>query len=275
MNSTEIFQLALGLQAPYKITQVELQTDNSTIKSLPIYIDFERGSKFMDESQELCTVHDTVQRTWRHLNFFEHECYLHCRIAHILTSTGQVLQVNVPWARTSSGFTLLFEAFAMHLIECEMPVNKVGDTVKEYPNRIWTIFNFWITKAYNATDHSQVTQVGIDKTSSKKRHNYLTIGVDLKEHNVLHSVAGKDAQTVTQIKDYLEIKGCSKEQIEQVSIDLSPAFIQGATDNFRNANITFDRFHVKKLLNEAMDDVRKNERKDHQDLKGHEYISKK
>ena len=83
-----------------------------------------------------------------------------------------------------------------------MPVNKVGDTVSEYPKRIWTIFNFWINKAYNAADHSKVTQVGIDETSSKKGHNYVTIGVDLKEHNVLHAVAGKDAETVTQIKDY-------------------------------------------------------------------------
>lgn len=271
MNSTEIFQLALGLQAPYKITQVELQSDDSNAKSLHIYIDFERGSKFMDESQELCSVHDTVERTWRHLNFFQHECYLHCRVPRIETSTGQVQQVNVPWARPNSGFTLLFEAFSMHLIECEMPVNKVGDTVGEYPNRIWTIFNFWISKAYSAADHSKVTQVGIDETSSKKGHNYITVGVDLKEHNVLHAVAGKDADTVTQIKDYLETKGCPKEQIEQVSIDLSPAFIQGVSDNFPNASITFDRFHIKKLLNEAMDEVRKNERKDHQDIKGHKY----
>lgn len=271
MNSTEIFQLALGLQAPYKITQVELQSDDSNTKSLHIHIDFERGSKFMDESQELCSVYDTVERTWRHLNFFQHECYLHCRVPRIETSTGQVQQVNVPWARPNSGFTLLFEAFSMHLIECEMPVNKVGDTVGEYPNRIWTIFNFWINKAYNAVDHSKVTQLGIDETSSKKGHNYITVGVDLKEHNVLHAVAGKDADTITQIKDYLETKGCQKEQIEQVSIDLSPAFIQGASNNFPNASLTFDRFHVKKLLNEAMDEVRKNERKDHQDIKGHKY----
>ena len=70
MNSTEIFQMILGLQVPYKITHVELQTEDSQTKSLHIYIDFERGSKFMDVSQELCSVHDTVERTWRHLKFF-------------------------------------------------------------------------------------------------------------------------------------------------------------------------------------------------------------
>ncbi|MBP6386390.1 MAG: ISL3 family transposase [Pseudarcicella sp.] len=271
MKSTEIFQLALGLQVPYKITQVAFQTEATNAKSLHIYIDFERGSKFMDEHQELCSVHDTIERTWRHLNFFQHECYLHCRVPRITSSTGKVVQVNVPWSRANSGFTLLFEAFAMQLIECEMPVNKVGNTVNEYPNRIWTIFNFWINRAYNAANHSTVTQLGIDETSSKKGHNYITLGVDLKGHNVIHAVAGKNAGTIAQIKDYLETKGCPKEQIEQVSIDLSPAFIQGATDNFPNASLTFDRFHLKKLLNEAMDEVRKNERKGHQDIKGHKY----
>jgi transposase len=139
----------------------------------------------MDKSQVLCSVHDTIDRTWRHLIFFQHECYLHYRVLRLVISTGQVHQVNVPCARPNSGFTLLFEAFAMHLIECEMPIIKVGDTVSEYPNRFWTIFNFWSIKAYNTTDHSQVTQVGIDETSSKKRHNYITItvGVDLKEHS--------------------------------------------------------------------------------------------
>jgi transposase len=78
-------------------------------------------------------------------------------------------------------------------------------------------------------------------------------------------------------KDYLETKSCPKEQIKQVSIDLSPAFIAGTSDNFPNAAITFDRFHIKKLLNNAMDEatvatVRKCERKEHQDLKGHRYL---
>ena len=73
------------------------------------------------------------------------------------------------------------------------------------------------------------------------------------------------------IKEYLEIKGCKSEQITNTSIDLSPAFISGIMENFPNSQITFDRFHVKKLLNEAMDEVRKLERKEHEILKNHKY----
>ena len=272
MNSTEIFQLGLDLVNPFKVINVELQTDSENRKSLHLSIDFERGSKFLDEHGILCPVHDTVERTWRHLNFFEHECYLHCRVPRITSSSGKVRQISVPWAREGSGFTLLFEAFSMHLIESEMPVNKVGETLSEYPNRIWTIFNFWINNAYNEADHSKIEAIGVDETSSKKGHSYVTIGVDLSKNSVFHAVSGKDAKTITEIKDYLETKGCPKEQIKQVSIDLSPAFIAGTGDNFPNAAITFDRFHVKKLLNNAMDEVRKSERKEHQELKGHKYL---
>lgn len=61
------------------------------------------------------------------MNFFQHNCYVHCKVPRIKTTEGKVLLVNVPWARHGSGFALLFEAMAMHLIEREMPVNKVGE----------------------------------------------------------------------------------------------------------------------------------------------------
>jgi transposase len=90
----------------------------------------------------------------------------------------------------------------MHLIESEMPVNKVGETLSEYPNRIWTVFNFWINNAYKESDHSRIEEIGIDETSSKKGHSYVTIGVDLSKNSVFYAVSGKDAKTITEIKDY-------------------------------------------------------------------------
>jgi transposase len=271
MNSKEIFSIALGLQSPWQIQGVELQTSSDNKKSLHIELSFERGSKFKDEKEILCSVHDTQERTWRHLNFFEHECYLHCKVPRITNSEGKVRQVQVPWAREGSGFTLLFEAFAMHLIENEMPVSRAANTVSEYPNRIWTIFNYWIGIAYDEADHSQVEQIGVDETSAKKGHDYVTVAVDLKKRAVIHAVEGKDAATIKAIKDYLIEKGCDTSKIDQISIDLSPAFISGVNEHFPQAQITFDRFHVKKLLNVAMNDVRASERRGHEMLKGHKY----
>jgi len=60
-------------------------------------------------------------------------------------------------------------------------------------------------------------------------------------------------------------------QIKEANMDLSPAYIAGVAQYFPQAQITFDRFLVVKLLNEAMDRVRKSERAEHEDLKGHKY----
>ena len=271
MNSTEIFTLALGLKNPWTITDVEISTSDDSIKELHIHIDFKRGSKFADEAGNDCPVHDTKNKTWRHLNFFEHHCLLHCSVPRIKTSDGKVRLVEVPWARQGSGFTLLFEALAMALIEREMPVNKVGHLLGENPHRIWTIFNHWIELAYQADDPSEVTELGFDETSRRKGHKYVTVAVDLKQRRVIHVVEGKDSHAIEDIQGYLKTKGVEPEQITQASIDLSPAFISGIKKNFPQASITFDRFHVVKLLNEAMDKVRKQERKEHEELKGHKY----
>lgn len=270
MNSQEIFSLALGLKTPWEITSVELKAEEVS-KSLHIHIGFIRGSKFADEHGVEHGVHDTVSRTWRHLNFFEHECYIHCSVPRIRPCAGKINQVTVPWARKGSGFTLLFEAYSMVLIEAEMPVNKIGETLKEYPNRIWTIFNYWLKDAYSTADHSGIKELGIDETSEKKGHKYVTVGVDMETKKVVHVTKGKGADTITRIKEYLITKGSPAEDIERVCIDLSPAFISGVTKEFENASITFDRFHVKKLLNNAMDEVRKQQRAEHQILKGHKY----
>ena len=272
MNSEILFSQALGLQSPWKVEDVRFSNDNILAESeLHIYLGFESGKQFPDESGNLCPVHDTVDRKWQHLNFFEHSCLLHCSVPRIKTAQGKVRTIEVPWARPGSGFTLLFEALALAMIEREMPVNRVAEMLKVNPQRIWTVFNHWIGKAKMADDVSSVTQLGIDETSSKKGHKYVTVGVDLDESRVIFVTEGKGKATVHNLQKHLENKGVEKEQIEQISMDLSPSFIVGAAESFPSAEITFDRFHVVKLLNEAMNQVRIDERKEHDALKGHKY----
>ncbi len=271
MNSAELFKMAIGLQSPWVITKIEFENKSQGKRQLNIHIDFTTGAKFKDIKGVECNVHDTVKRNWQHLNFFEHQCYIYARVPRIKTSEGKVQNVEVPWARPNSGFTLLFEAFAMLLMENEMPVNKAADILKVYPKRIWTIFNYWIELALSKDEQSTVTAIGIDETSRKKGHDYVTVAVDLQQRRVLFVTEGKDEKTIDKLKGHFEKKEISPEQIKQVSIDMSPAFIAGVSNNFPNAEITFDRFHIVKLLNEAMDKVRKDERREHEQIKGHKY----
>lgn len=79
--------------------------------------------------------------------------------------------VEVPWARPKSGFTLLFEAYMMMLVESEMPVGGMSKTVKETAPRIWRIFRHWVSKSRAAIDLSAVRRIGVDETSSRKGTN--------------------------------------------------------------------------------------------------------
>jgi len=271
MNSETLFSLALGLQSPWEVKEINFVQDDAERKELHLHIGFTRGARFSDEAGHLCGVHDTVERKWQHLNFFEHTCYLHCSVPRIKTSTGKVVNVEVPWARAGSGFTLLFEALALAMIEREMPVNSIAELMRVYAQRIWTIFNHWVSKALQADTPSGITRLGIDETSTRRGHHYVTVGVDMDKERVIHVSQGKGKTAVAAIGDHLISKGINPEAIEQASIDLSPAFIAGVNETFPKAQITFDRFHIVKLLNEAMDTVRRIERREYVALKGHKY----
>jgi len=131
MNNEQLFQLALNIEAPWLVTKTEFRNPEGK-RSMHITLEYQSG--FFTWPTGHSAVHDRVDRTWRHMNFFEHECYLHCKVPRVYDQDGKVKQVEVPWARTGSGFTLLFEAFSMFLIEQEMPVNKVGETISDTPS---------------------------------------------------------------------------------------------------------------------------------------------
>lgn len=267
-NSQDIFAIALGIKDPWHIKSVSFNKDGSR---LDIHIGFAKGHKFKGEDGNDYTAHDTVERSWQHLNFFQHHCYLHAKVPRVKQKDGKIRTQPVPWARPRSGFTLLFEAFCMLLIENEMPVNKAAKIVGVYPNRLWTIFNYWISRAHNADEIESLGQIGFDETSTKKGHHYVTTMVDLKERRVLYACQGKGSACLQKSVAYLEEKQVDITQVEQVCIDMSPAFISGCNSYLPDAAITFDKFHVVKEVNKAMDELRKLERQGNERLKGHKY----
>jgi transposase len=272
MSSTEIFTMALGLQSPWYIEKIEFQPVDKQVRELHIYINFERGTKFkLPDSEELCDAYDTEDKQWQHLNFFEHKSYLHARVPRVENSAGKVRVIEVPWARPGSGFTMLFDAYAMLLIENEMPVRKAARCIGITPHRLWRIFNYWINRARKKEDLSKVSRIGVDETSRKKGHHYITQFVDLDTRRTIFACEGKDSATVAAFTKELEAKGGDKSNISIVSMDMSPAFISGADECLPNAQIVFDKFHLVQMLNTAMDELRRLERNGNELLKGQRY----
>ena len=173
MTPESIFTQALGLVSPWNVVSANF---DAAAKSLELVIDFIPGSRFPDpdsDSGELWPVHDTVQRTWQHLNFFEHTTTLRARVPRIKTAGGSVKNASFPWARPGSGFTLLMEAYLLLLAKV-MPVTEVSKQTKVSQDRIWHLIRSQVKEAWEKTDWSTLKRLGVDETSSRKGHSYGT-----------------------------------------------------------------------------------------------------
>src|SRR5450432_592352 len=223
VNENELFQAALGLLPPWRVDRC---TFDGEAGRLDIHLDFPRGSVFAcPVCQEAgCKAYDTDDLEWRHLNFFQHQTFLHARTPRVECSRCGVHRVAVPWARPGSGFTLLFEALVMMLAK-SMPVLAVARLVGEHDTRVWRIVTHYVDTALAQADHSKITQVGIDETASRRGQKYVSLFVDLPERKVVFVTPGKDASTVAAFAADLQVHGGDPGAVTEVSADLSKAFI--------------------------------------------------
>ena len=141
----------------------------------------------------------------------------------------------------------------------EMPLRTVAGLVRETDHRLWRVLEHYVEKARATVEMADVHAVGVDETSSRRGHDYITLFVDLVAKRLLFATPGKDGQTFARFAEDLQAHGGHAENITEVSMDLSPAFQKGAAEHLPNAQITFDRFHLVKIVNEAVDAVRKGE----------------
>ena len=131
--------------------------------------------------------------------------------------------VSVPWARAGSGFTQLFEAFALSLCK-ELPVAQAAQLLRVDSKALWRRIDHFVTAAREQDDMSAVRHIGIDETSIRKGHEYITVVHDLEQKRLLFATPGRDHTTVGAFaKDFQLHKGQAS-QVRHVCMDMSGAF---------------------------------------------------
>jgi len=151
LNEKDLFTKALKVEKPWYI--IEIQFDQQVGK-LEIWIDLEQGSTFYFDDKELgiaghFKVYDMIEKTWRHLNFFQYHCYLHARIPRVDLGDGNIRTVQAPWEGHTSGFTLLFEALMLKLVKV-IPIHQVSKVLKIYGKKLWNMI-----KSYTENDRGK------------------------------------------------------------------------------------------------------------------------
>jgi transposase len=260
MTPEKMFHELLGLGLNWEVVESRFEWESGTV-----FLEIRETSRLWeslrcskDAGLVFCYDHTEVL-TWRHLNVFQHRCEITCRLPRgKCRQCGQVFRVRPPWEGLSTHFTKEFEAFALLLMR-EMPVSKVAELVGETDTRLWRMLFRQVDAAYAEADFSRVCCVGVDEMNIRKGQEYVSVFADLVARRVLFATEGKDKETWTKFVEALEKHNGHRHAITQASMDMSQAYQSGVAENCRNAKVVFDKFHVIKNANEAVDKVRRAE----------------
>lgn len=255
-----LFSSALGLQLPWVVEEVRLDTAKRRI-------DFEIGCEGGALACPACgaaaqRVHDRLRRSWRHLDFFQFEAWLHCDVPRVACGgCGKTTQMPVPWARPGSGFTAAFEALALTLCR-DLPVRQAARLLRCADKQLWRRIEHYVGQARALERLDGVSVVGIDETSLRRGQHYITVVHDLQTKRLLFATEGRSHQTVLDFVADLKAHGGDPAKVRHVCMDMSAAYALGVAKALPQAQISYDRFHVIAMAMEAMDQVRRQETAD-------------
>jgi len=271
MENKELFALGIGLKHPWQIKSIELEDTGNYEGILHIYLDYEKGSKFEYEDQ-LYSVYDHQERRWQHLNFFEHKCYLHAKVPRVKTKEGKVKLVRVPWSDKGSSFTLKLEKDILDLMTANMTATAVGKRYGIHGKTVFRILKKHVSHALATQALEPVKELSVDETSSKKGHNYLTIMTDRDRKKVVGVAVGKSKDAFAHSLLDMEVRGGDRKEVKTITMDMSRSYIAASEETMPQADIVFDRFHIVKKLNEAVDQIRREDQKQYHELKNSRYL---
>lgn len=264
---TKIMAGSLGLEEPWYISGVEF--DEKEL-ALHIYVGIRKGAEIacpVCGGQTKRNGYEPRERVWRHGDVMFYPCLVHCRRPKVLCPNCGSVQTSAPFERKNSRFTLLFEGYAM-LILADMPIAKAAALLRYDEKSLVKIMRYWVGKAVEGMNLRDVAMLAIDETSFKRGHKYVTLIIDAAKRRVLDVEEGRDEETLKLFAGKLSARGGSPEKITAVTSDMSKSFLPAIAKYFPNAENIIDKFHVKKVLIDALDEVRKAEQKSVADKKG-------
>ena len=258
-NFIEMFQSSLKLEDPWKIERAEYQERD---QSVHLYVQARANAKYpCPICGHLCTRYDDEEeeRIWRHNDVVLYPCYVHCRRPRVQCPEHGIHVVQAPWARDRySRYTLAFEGWAIFLLQ-HMSIKECSRALRLGRQALTRIASYWVNRALAEEDLSAITHLSLDETSFKRGHRYVTVIGAPKERRVIGVEEGRGIDAVEAFSLDFEARGGDCEAVQEVSMDMSAAYRAGSALCFPRATVVYEHFHVKKLVLDAMDEVRKEE----------------
>jgi transposase len=270
MDQRELFTVALGLGKDWEVSAFEFKAAEQEIHIFIRHVRSEELPSCRSCGKAGVHIHDYRPHTWRHLDFWQHKTYIHADVPRVMCEDCHATVIDVPWARKGSGYTLLLEGMVLELAK-GMPIAQVSRIVRLADTKLWRIVDWYVNRAVDDQDLKGLKRVGIDETSRRRRHQYITVFMDLDTRRIVFVAKGKSAGTIREFAVFLRRRGLDPRQIKDVTCDMSESFISGTASYLPEARITLDRFHIVKLIGTAVDSIRRRERNEQPCLKGSRY----
>jgi transposase len=274
MRDVDLYAQILGLSAPWEVTAVDLdRAAGQLVVKVSLMAD---AVLTCPRCGQASPGYDRRLRRWRHLDTCQYVTILEAEVPRLSCPEHGVVTAAVPWAEPDSGFTQLFEALVIDWLQ-EASTLAVARQLGLSWGAIDRIMQRAVGRGLSRRETVSPERLCVDETSFRKRHDYVTVVTDPQAGVVLHVADDRRTESLTAFYDGLS--EAQKAGIEAVSMDMWPAYINATRTQVPGAEekIAFDRFHVAKLLGEAVDQVRRQEHKQLRaqgcdDLKGSRYV---
>ena len=258
MQDTKLFETILGIQAPWAIDRVTLDTSGKRVDLWAAHRDATRWP--CPECAQTLACHDHAEeRVWRHLDTCQYQTFLHARIPRVNCPTHGVRQVSVPWAEPRSRFTLLMERLIIDLIQqCSTVIGAcriAGITWDEG----WGIMSRAVVRGQARKVPQPIAYIGVDEKAFRKGHRYHTIVCDLERATVEYVAEERKTESLGGYYDQLTPE--QRDALAGVAMDMWEPYIQATRTRLPggDARIVFDRFHIMREMTKAVDMVRRQE----------------
>jgi transposase len=246
----------LGLPAPWEVTKVNLHLDELRVD---IEVSYASQSGCCPECGKLCKVYDSSPvRRWRHLDTMQFDTYLHSQSPRVRCDQHGVKTLALPWAAKHSGFTQMFEAFAIQVLQASRSTQAAADLLGLNWHQIHGIMERAVERGLTRREPEEIPWLGMDEKSFRSGHNYISVLNDLENSRVLEVVEGREGNAANElITNALDAK--QREMVCGVCIDMSAPYISAIREHFPHADIVHDKFHISQHLGNAVDKTRRTE----------------
>ena len=259
-NFKDMIAGSLNLQEPWYVEGVEFSIEK---KEVHIYVGIRDNAEFVCPNCGGKTIrngYESKERLWRHGDVVFYPSYVHCRRPKVKCPNCGTVQINAPFERKNSRFTMMFEGYAM-LILADMPRTKAAKVLRCNEKSLASILTYWVNEAVSRQDLKEVERLAVDETSRLKGHDYVTVFIDADKRRVIDVEPGREKAVIGAFADKLEQRGGSREAILAITSDMSTSYLPGIAEIFLNAVNIIDKFHVKQVVIKALEKVRKEEQR--------------